>query len=182
MLIRGVCDIARANRLRDAEAISAGMPLIIPAQVCKPSNTGCYLVYNNDTTNVCVNGGPHSYTSVEGDTPRKIALALYNITIDALYADTLEAALPTDPDGAVTTGSNVKIPLCGNSTYTITPYELIYGTVTELAAEMGTTTGQISAINGGYTHSDANATTGPNLVVPYQCTNTCGQANCTLLF
>lgn len=60
---RGICDIARANRMPDALLpLYEGHKLIIPAEVCQPDNTTCLVVQHDHATYAnCVTGGPHTY-------------------------------------------------------------------------------------------------------------------------
>ncbi|RHZ53007.1 LysM peptidoglycan-binding domain-containing protein [Aspergillus thermomutatus] len=46
---RGVCDIARANRMMDAEYLVPGFSLIIPDTISDPDNDTCLLMAQNAT-------------------------------------------------------------------------------------------------------------------------------------
>ncbi|PWY96180.1 hypothetical protein BO94DRAFT_591731, partial [Aspergillus sclerotioniger CBS 115572] len=92
---RGICDIARLNRMADATLpLLTGEKLLIPPETCTPDNSTCLILPNPSGTYAdCVSGGPHAYYTLEGDTIRYIALKL-NITVAALSA-TAQGVSPT---------------------------------------------------------------------------------------
>jgi LysM repeat protein len=167
---RGICDIARENRMADAEMFNAGQVLLIPGQVCNPDNNSCLLV-NQNATATCILGGPHTMTVAKGDTIEKIALAKLNITIASLLSNlrgpsmgniTAQTVLPI--------GRMIKIPQCYPSQCIVQPYRHVYGTYKDLAAKVGSTVGQIFAFNPGYNYSHATPGDGPVLTIPMNCT------------
>ncbi|KAF2667464.1 hypothetical protein BT63DRAFT_480426 [Microthyrium microscopicum] len=168
---RGVCDIARANRMADADlALHPGRTLLIPSEVCKPDNNSCLLARQNATA-TCILGGPHTYQTVQGDTLESIALKKFNITTATLMKNTrrrqggnITVTTPLNP------GMTIKIPQCSPSQCVVQPYHLTYGTYRDLAARVGTTVGQIMAFNPGYTTSQAEVGEGPVLTIPMDCT------------
>ncbi|PQE08109.1 Peptidoglycan-binding Lysin subgroup protein [Rutstroemia sp. NJR-2017a BVV2] len=165
---RGVCDIARANRMPDAQYIDVGFTLIIPAQTCTPDNNSCLLVAPAaNSTSTCVAGGPHTYTTVRNDTLALIATK-FNL------ATSVVAALPSagnvsSIDEIITAGTIVKLPQCAPSTCTVMPYKFTYGTYKDLAEEFNTTVGQIFGFNTGYRFSDASDAAAPVLTMPMGC-------------
>lgn len=149
---RGICDIARANRMADAMLpLYEGQKLIIPAEVCKPDNSTCLIVpSDNDAYADCVMGGPHTYYTLKGDTLRYIALKL-NITLDALSATAQGDT--SNPDAAVQIDNYLKLPLCSPSQCSIIPKTFTYGTYKDIAEQVGTTPGQLMALNPTYNSS-----------------------------
>lgn len=159
---RGICDIARANRMADAMLpIYGGQELIIPAEVCEPDNSTCLIVQHVDATYAdCVIGGPHTYYTLKGDTLRYIALKL-NITVDALLATAQVES--KDPDAAVQVDNFLKLPLCSPSHCSVTPHTFTYGTYKDIAEKLGTTPGQLMAINP--TYNSTNVAPGDGAVI-----------------
>ncbi|KAL1618568.1 hypothetical protein SLS56_010496 [Neofusicoccum ribis] len=164
---RGVCDIARANRMADALMLYTDEELIIPAQVCDPDNDTC-LVPNTTTTNTCINGGPHTYTTFLGDTVAYIAQK-FNVTLDTLTAVTNNTI--SDSYAEIEAGNQIKIPMCSPSQCIMQPYRFSYGTYADLAKNYSTTVGQIMAYNAGYNKSTATTVDeSPAIAVPMNCT------------
>ncbi|PQE12530.1 Peptidoglycan-binding Lysin subgroup protein [Rutstroemia sp. NJR-2017a BBW] len=164
---RGVCDIARANRMPDAQYIDVGFTLIIPAQTCTPDNSTCLLVAPAaNTTSNCVAGGPHTYTTVRNDTLALIATK-FNLALSVTAA--LTAGNVSSVDEIITAGTIVKLPQCAPSTCTVMPYKFTYGTYKDLAEEFNTTVGQIFGFNTGYRFSDASDALAPVLTMPMGC-------------
>ncbi|KAJ5644154.1 glutathione S-transferase N-terminal domain family protein [Penicillium longicatenatum] len=149
---RGICDIARANRMADAMLpFYEGQKLIIPAEVCKPDNSTCLIVQSDNASYAnCVIGGPHTYYTLKGDTLRYIALKL-NITVDTLSATAQSDS--NDPDAAVQVNNFLKLPLCSPSQCSVIPKTFTYGTYKDIAEQMGTTPGQLMALNPTYNSS-----------------------------
>jgi LysM domain len=165
---RGVCDIARANRMADATIINVGEELIIPAQVCHPDEKTCLLVDTHPTRD-CILGGPHTYTTFPNDTVASIALTKFNITVESLWNSTSRMLAVADAYSVIPVGNNLKLPQCSPSQCIIQPYSFTYGTYKDLAAQVGTTPGQIFAFNPTYNHSDGPAGTGPVITMPMKC-------------
>jgi LysM domain len=168
---RGVCDIARANRMADAVILpNPGAAMLIPAQVCHPDKTTCLLVAGNPTLN-CVPAGPHTYTGFPNDTIASIALTKFNITVESLWNTSsrmLSGQHVTDAFTVVPTGNNLKLPQCNPSECRIEPYNFVLNaTYRDLAEMYGTTPGQIFALNPTYNHS--SGAMGPVITMPMKC-------------
>ncbi|KAK4940571.1 hypothetical protein LTR10_019330 [Elasticomyces elasticus] len=163
---RGVCDIARYNRLAVASLIYPGEQLAIPPQVCDPDNDTCLLV-NTMPTRDCILGGPHVYTTVGNETIEYIALYKLNITVDALFNGSSRML----PDGAnastiLEVGQALKVPQCYPSVCEVEPYTMQLEVYKDMAAKFGTTVGQIMGFNPSYNHSAGG---GPTLTIPMNC-------------
>lgn len=169
MYSRGVCDVARANRMSDPSIpFAAGTTVIIPAEVCDPDGTTCITVPNPETTNFCLMGGPHLYYTQRNDTYRTIAIERFNISLE-----TVLTALDVDEsqaDVVLAESQFVKIPSCYPSQCILQPYKFTYGTYKDLADKFGASVGQIIAYNPTYSHSVAEAGDGPVLTLPMNCT------------
>lgn len=168
---RGACDIARYNRMADALIpLTTGEEILIPPQTCNPDNSTCLITAEpNATYTECVVGGPHTYTTLAGDTMDYIALKL-NLTIDALMSTSMMPGLDAgSTDTVVEAGQSIKLPQCSPSQCIFGPQTFVYGTYKDLAAEMGTTPGQIMALNPTYNHSVEEQGLGPVLTVPRDC-------------
>ncbi|KAJ5278773.1 hypothetical protein N7478_004145 [Penicillium angulare] len=168
---RGVCDIARYNRMADAIIpLTTDEEILIPPQVCKPDNSTCLIVSEPNATYAnCVVGGPHTYLTLKGDTMAYIALKL-NLTIDALMSTAWVPNMGSVND-TVEVGQTIKIPQCSPSQCIIRPGEFIYGTFKDLAAKLGSTPGQLMALNPTYNHTVAPQGEGPILTMIRDCTN-----------
>ncbi|CAI7610352.1 unnamed protein product [Penicillium glandicola] len=159
---RGACDIARYNRMIDAEHMYADFTLRIPAEVCNPDSTSCLLTKQNATA-TCVKGGPHDYRTIAGDTIEKIALYKLNLTTDSVNEN---AGLSSIYE-VIPAGTFIKIPhVCH-----VTPFHFTYGVYKDLAEQFDTTVGQIMAFNGGYNYSDKVDSEAAWITVPTGCTN-----------
>ncbi|PYI09780.1 hypothetical protein BO78DRAFT_436658 [Aspergillus sclerotiicarbonarius CBS 121057] len=167
---RGICDIARLNRMADAMLpLLTGEELLIPPETCTPDNSTCLILPNpTDTYADCVSGGPHDYYTLKGDTIRYIALKL-NITVAALSA-TAQGGV-TDPDAPVQVDNFLKVPQCSPSRCAVEPLLFTYGTYKDLAEKTGTTVGQIMAFNPTYNHTDAARGEGAVITLPGKCEN-----------
>lgn len=163
---RGVCDIARASRMPDAEYIDVGFTLLIPAEVCNPDNDSCLLTASDATTE-CVYGGPHTYITVRNDTITKIAIK-FNLDIAAISADTT-ALNVASVDDIITAGSQIKLPQCSPSECTVQPIQFTYGVYKDLAAQYNSTVGQMFGFNTGYRFSNAVTSLSPVLTIPSNC-------------
>lgn len=166
----GACDIARYNKLADAQNLTPGFTLQIPEQICQPDNTSCLLADDEPLAD-CVIGGPHTYTTVYNDTIAKVALTKFHVTIDALtsqFSD--EAGDFRNAWTVLTTGTTIKIPQCAPSQCIIQPYHFTYGVYKDLAAEVGASVGQLYAFNPTYNISTDGPGTGPILSIPFNCT------------
>lgn len=166
---RGACDIARANRMIDAEHLYVGFTLRIPSQVCNPDSTTCLLTKQNATA-TCVKGGPHDYKTIAGDTIEKIALYKLNITLDTVWNKAKEMGY-SSPYEELPAGTFLKIPQCVPSACTVTPFHFTYGVYKDLAEKFGTTVGQIMSFNGAYNYSDHSNAEAAWITVPMGCTN-----------
>ncbi|KAI9649431.1 hypothetical protein NHQ30_002007 [Ciborinia camelliae] len=165
---RGVCDIARASRMPDAEYIDTGFVLIIPAEVCNPDNDSCLLTASNDTTS-CVYGGPHTYTPVRNDTLNKIAIK-FNLDVSVISTEAITSMLGvSSADEVITTTSYMKLPQCSPSECTVQPYQFTYGVYKDLAEEYNSTVGQLFGFNTGYRYSDSVESLSPVLTIPMNC-------------
>lgn len=164
----GTCDIARANRMADAMLIYTGETLSIPIASTCPDDTHCLVPNNTVPTAVCVYGGPHVYTTFDGDTLQTIAEHKFNITLDAL----LTTAKGPDTSDAYTNlgaGQGIKLPLCKESQCIMKPYQIQYGTYADVALAYGTTVGQIMGLNPTYNKSTAGVGEGPVVAIPADC-------------
>lgn len=153
--------------MTDAEYIAEGWDLIIPAEVCTPDDTTCLLV-NSNSTSECINGGPHTYTTVTNDTARRIAEFKFAISVDALNA-TLGDFGVSGYDDVIVAGNTVKIPQCSPSQCEVQPYKFTFGTYKDLAEDYNTTVGQIDGFNAGYTYSSATDELAPVITLPMNC-------------
>jgi hypothetical protein len=152
---RGICDVARANRMSDPTIpFAADTEVIIPAEVCNPDDTSCFTVVDTDTTNFCLMGGPHLYYTQRNDTYRTIALERFNITLtsvlDALSVDESQADVELDA------GLFIKIPSCYPSQCTLQPYHFTYGTYKDLAEEFGGNSAKQFMCSSGHNRSCCN--------------------------
>ncbi|CAG7999600.1 unnamed protein product [Penicillium olsonii] len=165
---RGMCDIARLNRMADALLpLTTGEALIIPPETCQLDNSTCLITaHPNGTYSDCVKGGPHTYYTLKGDTIRYVALKL-NITIDSLLATA--QGPDKDADTVLDEGDFLKIPLCSPSHCSFHPYTFTYGTYKDIAEKSGSTVGQLMAMNPTYNHSDVARGEGPVLAVVRDC-------------
>ncbi|CAK7203124.1 hypothetical protein SEUCBS139899_005853 [Sporothrix eucalyptigena] len=154
----GVCDLARLNILSDPRSIYPGEELRIPTAATFPYDTSCIAPNNTDTTSTCIYGGPHTYTTQEGDTLQKIANINFGITIESVTNQTAQTPYILDaaatPFKVLEAGQNVKIPVCANSSCTMSQFTLSYGTLQDFASMYSVTVGQLIAINTGYNHSE----------------------------
>ncbi|KAJ5689175.1 hypothetical protein N7462_003567 [Penicillium macrosclerotiorum] len=166
---RGACDIARANRMIDAEHIFADFTLRIPGQVCHPDSTTCLLTRQNATA-TCVKGGPHDYKTIAGDTIEKIALYKLNVTVDTVFSEAQQVGISSITE-EIPAGTFIKVKQCVPSSCTVTPFHFTYGVYKDLAEQFGTTVGQIMSSNGGYNYSDASDASAAWITVPMGCTN-----------
>ncbi|KAJ5461384.1 uncharacterized protein N7458_002936 [Penicillium daleae] len=166
---RGACDIARANRMIDAEHLFAGFTLRIPGQVCNPDSSTCLLTRQNATA-TCVMGGPHDYKTIAGDTIEKIALYKLNVTVDTVMSEASEVEISSATE-EIPAGTFIKIRQCVPSACTITPFHFTYGVYKDLAEKFGTSVGQIMSFNGGYNYSDHSDAEAAWITVPMGCAN-----------
>lgn len=163
---RGACDIARFNRMADAELLTTGTRIRIPKEVCHPDNSTC-LLNDEGATATCVLGGPHVYTTFLGDTLEKIALKKLKITLDSLLATGAQAGYGSTD--VLPAGQMIKVPQCSPSQCSFQPFQLQYGVYKDLAEKHGSTVGQIFALN-GFNFSDAATGDGPVITLPMNCT------------
>ncbi|KAJ5546877.1 hypothetical protein N7494_004462 [Penicillium frequentans] len=170
----GVCDLARMNGLADPDFIYPGEKFLIPAVAAHPDDYSCLDQNNTETTNTCVVGGPHVYTTMPGDTPQKIANVRYNITTDSILSYGAQTAYIVDlnpgPYTELESGQLVKIPLCENTECILRTFNFHYGTFVDVARQFGVTTGQIMSLNQGFNHSDGNYTMNAALTLTTNCT------------
>ncbi|KAE8899347.1 hypothetical protein PF005_g4053 [Phytophthora fragariae] len=165
---RGICDVARANRMSDPTIpFAADTEVIIPAEVCEPDDSSCFTVVDTSTTNFCLMGGPHLYYTQRNDTYRTIALERFNITLESVL--TALGVEESQADVELNAGLFIKIPSCYPSQCTLQPYKFTYGTYKDLAEEFGASVGQIIAYNPTYSHSVAGTGDGPVLTMPMDC-------------
>lgn len=166
---RGACDIARYNRMADAIfPLTTNEEILIPPQVCEPDNSTCLILAEPNATYMdCLVGGPHTYTTLAGDTMAYIALKL-NLTIEALLSTAWVSNMGS-PTDLVETGQSIKLPQCSPSQCTVQPGQFIYGTYKDLAVKLGTTPGQLMAFNPTYNHTTAAQGEGPVLSMVSDC-------------
>ncbi|OJJ42419.1 hypothetical protein ASPZODRAFT_155329 [Penicilliopsis zonata CBS 506.65] len=152
---RGVCDIARENCMADAlMPLTTGETLLIPGEACEADETTCLIVADaDDNYSDCVIGGPHTYTTVKGDTLAYIALK-FNLTVASLQATAEPQGLGYDPNATIVPGNDIKVPLCSPSKCEISPWAVTYGTYKDWAPKLGTTVGQLMALNPTFNHSE----------------------------
>jgi LysM repeat protein len=166
---RGACDIARANRMIDAEHLFEGFTLLIPGQVCNPDSNTCLLTRQHATA-TCVKGGPHDYKTIAGDTIEKIALYKLNVTVETVFSEASQAGISSTAE-EIPAGTFIKIRQCVPSACTVTPFHFTYGVYKDLAERFGTTVGQIMSFNGAYNYSDHSDADAAWITVPMGCTN-----------
>ncbi|PYH40212.1 LysM peptidoglycan-binding domain-containing protein [Aspergillus saccharolyticus JOP 1030-1] len=144
---RGICDIARINRMADAMIpLYTGEELIIPPEICKPNNSTCLIVEKPGAVYAdCIKGGPHTYYTLKGDKFRYIKL---NLTLAALES-TAQIEV-SDPDAEVEADNFIKLPQCDPNS-------------------LGTTVGQMMAINPTYNHSEGGKGEGAVISMLYDC-------------
>ncbi|OJJ85281.1 uncharacterized protein ASPGLDRAFT_124396 [Aspergillus glaucus CBS 516.65] len=167
-----VCDISRYNHVADPQMLYAGEELYIPPQRCAHSDPShSCLLTNQNATNTCVNGGPHTYTTFEGDTIRKIALAKFNITIEALNstAGHMTYGSSADIDDEIESGISIKVPQCHPSRCEFEPFYYTWGTYKDLAIKYNTTPGHIFALNPTFNHSETGPGVGGWITLPMNC-------------
>ncbi|KAL1896052.1 hypothetical protein Sste5346_004791 [Sporothrix stenoceras] len=174
---RGVCALARANRMADVELMPrVGMEMLVPANDSIVNDTSC-LLKEPTSTLPCIYGGPHVYTVVAGDTLAKVAKKL-NLDVSALGNSTGPpppgASSSSSPSVSVDTplqvGRGLKIPQCSPSACQVQPYRFVYGTYVDLAASFNTTVGQILAFNPTYSFSAAtDVDKAPVITLPNNC-------------
>ncbi|RYN23083.1 hypothetical protein AA0114_g12858 [Alternaria tenuissima] len=164
-----VCDIARANRMADATLVYAGEQLSIPSASTCPDDDSCLISDNTNATATCVMGGPHVYTSFDGDTLRSIAEQKFNISLSALQQTAMGPGISNDPDTNIGAGQTLKLPLCKESQCQMLPYEIQYGTYADVARTYGSTVGQIMAVNPTYNKSTGAAGDGPVVAILADC-------------
>lgn len=166
----GECDLARLNLLSDPSFIYAGEVLRIPSRATFPDDYSCFSANNTHTKNACIYGGPHVYIIQPGDTIQKIANEHFGITVESIMSYGAQTEYITQrhlgPYDSLQTGETVRIPVCENTTCTITDFTLTFGTLQDFATEYKVTVGQIMGLNPGYNHSEAIAQLG----VLYDCT------------
>jgi LysM repeat protein len=163
-----ICDIARANRMADATLVSTGEQLSVPNASTCPDDISCLISTNTYPTATCVMGGPHVYTTIDGDTLRSIAEKKFNITLASLQTTTKDPAA-NDTDNPIDAGQMIKLPLCKESQCLMSPYQIQYGTYTDIALAYGATVGQIMAMNPTYNKSTAAVGDGPVITIPMTC-------------
>ncbi|KAK6605873.1 intracellular hyphae protein 1 [Botrytis cinerea] len=149
---RGVCDIARASRMPDAEYIDTGFVLIIPAE----------------KTQLHVFMGPHTYTTVRNDTVTKIAMK-FNIDVSAISADVISMLGVSSVDEIITAGTGMKLPQCSPSECSVQPLQFTYGVYKDLAEKYNSTVGQLFGFNTGYRYSSSIESLSPVLTIPMNC-------------
>lgn len=184
---RGVCTIARANRMADVELMPRlGSTLLVPANDTNINDTSC-LLKETTTPLLCIYGGPHVYTVVAGDTLAKVAQKL-NLDVAALANSTgppgpppsststsISTSTLTSPSSVNTSapldpGRGLKIPQCSPSACRVQPYRFAYGTYVDLAAAYNTTVGQILAFNPTYSFSaSVDDDKAPVITLPSDC-------------
>lgn len=162
------------NGLADPDFIYPGEKFLIPATPAHPDDFSCLDVNNTDTTNTCIVGPPHVYTTMPGDTIQKIANVRYNITVDSIMSYSAQTAYIVDlqpgPYTPLETGQSVKIPLCENTECILRTFDFHYGTFVDVARMFGVTTGQIMSLNEGFNHSDGGAAANAAVAVVTNCT------------
>ncbi|PYH94580.1 hypothetical protein BO71DRAFT_450038 [Aspergillus ellipticus CBS 707.79] len=165
---RGICDIARLNRMADAKLpLIRGEELLIPPETCTIDNSTCLIVPSKSGNYAdCVKGGPHTYYTLKGDTIRYIALKL-NIAVEALSA-TAQGGV-SDPDAEVQVDNFMKVPQCSPSRCTVEPVQFTYGTYKDIAEKRGVTVGQIMGFNPTYNHSDDSIAGSAVITIPTFC-------------
>ncbi|KAJ5943270.1 hypothetical protein N7516_003438 [Penicillium verrucosum] len=154
----GPCDIARYNRMIDAEHMFANFTPRIPPQ--------------QNATATCLKGGPHDYKTIAGDTIEEIALYKLKMTVKSVYENGKMAVSSIHEE--LPANTFLKIPQCVSSVCHVTPFHFTYGVYKDLAEKFGTTVGQIMAFNGGYNYSESAADADADaawISVPMGCIN-----------
>lgn len=179
---RGVCSLARANRMVHVGLMPrVGMEMLIPANDTNANDTSC-LLNDSPGTQPCIYGGPHVYTVVAGDTLKRVAQKL-GMDVAALSNSTgppppgAPSSSPSSSssstisvDSPLEVGRGLKIPQCSPSSCQVQPYRFVYGTYVDLAAAFNTTVGQILAFNPTYTFSAAtDVNKAPVITLPSDC-------------
>ncbi|KAK6601869.1 hypothetical protein H4I96_07210 [Botrytis cinerea] len=143
---RGVCDIARASRMPDAEYIDTG-----------------FVRHNFMSL-----WGPHTYTTVRNDTVTKIAMK-FNIDVSAISADVISMLGVSSVDEIITAGTGMKLPQCSPSECSVQPLQFTYGVYKDLAEKYNSTVGQLFGFNTGYRYSSSIESLSPVLTIPMNC-------------
>lgn len=171
---RGVCNIARANRMADANLMVAGETLLIPGESCAQDidNTTC-LVPNMTYYASCVPGGLHTYNARYNDTRASIALK-FQVSLDTITTMGVNVSAQS-ADAVIAADTQIKIPQCSPSQCTVQPYKFTFGTYVDLANELNTTVGQIMAFNPTYNYSSkTDVDDSPIISLPMNCRNSTG--------
>lgn len=112
--------------------------------MCTPDNDSCLVQREaNVTYSDCVVGGPHTYTTVRGDTMDSIAVKL-NLTSEALMSTAWAQGMGNGY--SITENQSIKFPQCYPRRSLIQPSDFLYGTYKDLVKQLGTTPGQLLAL------------------------------------
>ncbi|GMF19761.1 unnamed protein product [Phytophthora lilii] len=162
---RGICDVARANRMSNPTIpFAADTEVIIPAQVCEP------MIYHALPSWTLP---PPTLASweVQTSTTRSAmtltaSLLSKGLTSRSKCAHRTECGRVGGRRGAgrgFVPQDSIVLP------EPVQPYHFTYGTYKDLVEEFGASVGQIIAYNPTYSHSSATAGEGPVLTIPMGC-------------
>jgi LysM repeat protein len=170
----GICDIAKASGIADPNLIDVGQTLTIPPPTATPDNTSCLPPPPPPATERCVLGGPDRLTIPADGITAEQAAKFLNITQDAFVAAN-QAAIPSNSSAKLAGGSVMAVPVCPNSQCTISQGTVKKGDIFDkIAAEAGSTTGQILGLNPGIDRF--NLAVGQTFTLPSNCQNVTGNA------
>lgn len=168
----GICDIAKASGLADPNLVVVGQTLTIPPPTATPDNASCLPPPAPPASERCVLGGPDRLVIPSDGLTAEQAAKFLNITQDA-FAAANQAAIPGNSSEKLAGGSVMQVPVCPNSQCTISQGTVKQGDVFDkIAAEAGSTTGQILAVNPGIDR--LNLAVGQTFTLPSNCQNVTG--------
>lgn len=168
----GICDIAKASGLADPNLVEVGQTLTIPPPTATPDDTSCLPPPPPPATERCVLGGPDRLVIPTDGITAEQAAKFLNITQDAFVAAN-QAAIPGNSCQKLAGGSVMQVPVCPNSQCTISQGTVKQGDIFDkIAAEAGSTTGQILGLNPGIDRF--NLAVGQTFTLPSNCQNVTG--------
>lgn len=170
----GICDIAKASGLADPNLVEVGQTLTIPPPTATPDNTSCLPPPPPPATERCVLGGPDRLTIPADGITAEQAAKFLNITQDAFVAAN-QAAIPGNSSEKLAGNSVMAVPVCPNSQCTISQGTVKQGDIFDkIAAEAGSTTGQILGLNPGIDRF--SLAVGQTFTLPSNCQNVTADA------
>ncbi|POS78825.1 intracellular hyphae protein 1 [Diaporthe helianthi] len=172
----GICDIAKASGIADPNLIFEGQTLTIPPPTATPDDTSCLApAAAPPPIGNCVLGGPDRLTIPSDGLSAELAAKFLGITQEA-FATANQAAIAGNSTEKLAGGSIVKVPVCPNSQCTISQGTVKQGDVFDkIAADAGSTTGQILALNPGIDR--LSLAIGQTFTLPSNCQNVTGKGS-----